>query len=68
VDCLEHELSEATGMTSDEMDTAAGEVMTSRRSAGAPATSDDDDDEEDLDSDASWPPPSGNLRSHEFTV
>lgn len=69
VECLQTELSEVTGMTSDEMDAAAHELLTSP-TAGALASS--TATESDAGSDRSWlasnQRPNGNVHEYEFTV
>ena len=62
-----------TGMTSDEMDEAARQLLTSQPpAADAPQSSSTTATESDADSDDSWLPkntrPNGNLREYEFSV
>jgi len=67
VECLQNELSEVTGMTSNEMDVAAHQLMTSQ-TAGARDANDSSPDSTNEPWHVTYPRRIGDVYEYEFTV
>ena len=68
VKCLQNELSEATGLSSNEMDEAAHQLMTSQTGAREPSTATESDRESNDSLFVANRRPNGDLHEYEFSV